>query len=80
MGIRSCSTFRERTWTSSLLVRTEHSTYCPYKGDASYFSIHVGERTSENAIWSYETPFDAVAPIKEYLAFYPARVDSIDEI
>ena len=64
----------------SLLVRTEHSTYCPYKGDASYFSIHVGDRISENAIWSYETPFDAVAPIKEYLAFYPARVDSIDEI
>jgi uncharacterized protein (DUF427 family) len=64
----------------SLLVRTEHSTYCPYKGDASYFSIRVGERTSENAIWTYETPFDAVAPIKEYLAFYAARVDSIEEI
>jgi uncharacterized protein (DUF427 family) len=64
----------------SLLVRTEHSTYCPYKGDASYFSIRVGDRISENAIWSYETPYDAVAPIKEYLAFYPNRVDGIEEV
>jgi uncharacterized protein (DUF427 family) len=64
----------------SLLVRTAHATYCPYKGDASYFSIGVGDRVSENAIWTYENPYDAVAPIKERLAFYPARVDSIDEI
>jgi uncharacterized protein (DUF427 family) len=64
----------------SLLIRSAHSTYCPYKGDASYFSIRVGDRISENAIWTYETPYDAVAPIKERLAFYPARVDSIDEI
>ena len=64
----------------SLLIRTAHSTYCPYKGDASYFSIRVGDRISENAIWTYEAPYDAVAPIKERLAFYPARVDSIDEI
>jgi uncharacterized protein (DUF427 family) len=64
----------------SLLIRTAHSTYCPYKGDASYFSIRVGDRVSENAIWTYEAPYDAVASIKEYLAFYPARVDSIDEI
>jgi uncharacterized protein (DUF427 family) len=64
----------------SLLIRSAHSTYCPYKGDASYFSIRVGDRISENAIWTYERPYDAVAPIKERLAFYPARVDSIDEI
>jgi uncharacterized protein (DUF427 family) len=64
----------------SLLVRTDHATYCPYKGDASYFSIRVGDRVSENAIWSYEAPYDSVAPIKNYLAFYPNRVDAIEEI
>jgi uncharacterized protein (DUF427 family) len=64
----------------SLLVRTEHVTYCPYKGDASYFSIQTGDRVAENAIWSYEAPYDAVASIKEYLAFYPNRVDSIEEV
>ena len=64
----------------SLLIRTAHSTYCPYKGDASYFSIRVGDCVSENAIWTYEAPYDAVGSIKEYLAFYSARVDSIDEI
>jgi uncharacterized protein (DUF427 family) len=64
----------------SLLVRTDHATYCPYKGDASYFSIHANGRTSENAIWSYENPYEAVAPIGERLAFYRNRVDAIEEI
>ena len=64
----------------SLLLRTPHATYCPYKGDASYFSIGVGDRVSENAIWTYENPYDAVASIKEYLAFYPNRVDAIEEV
>jgi uncharacterized protein (DUF427 family) len=63
----------------SLLVRTPHATYCPYKGDASYFSIHVGDRISENAVWTYEAPYEAVAPIKSYLAFYPNRVDLIEQ-
>lgn len=61
----------------SLLQRTTHATYCPYKGDCSYFSITgVGER-GENAVWTYETPFEAVAAIKDHLAFYPNRVDAI---
>jgi uncharacterized protein (DUF427 family) len=60
-------------------VRTPHATYCPYKGDASYFSIHVGDRISENAVWTYEAPYEAVAPIKSYLAFYPNRVDLIEQ-
>jgi uncharacterized protein (DUF427 family) len=59
--------------------RSSHSTHCPYKGDASYFSIRVGDRLSENAIWSYEQPFPAMAEIKEWLAFYPNRVDAIEE-
>lgn len=61
----------------SLLVRTTHSTYCPYKGDCTYYSIPIGGSRSENAVWSYEDPHDAVAEIKEYLAFYPDRVDEI---
>jgi uncharacterized protein (DUF427 family) len=63
----------------TLLERSAHTTYCPYKGTASYFSIPTGGRRSENAIWTYETPHPAVASIKEYLAFYPDRVDSIEE-
>lgn len=61
----------------SLLERTDHSTYCPYKGDASYYSIPLGGARSVNAIWSYEAPYAAVAEIKDYVAFYPDRVDSI---
>ena len=61
------------------LARTAHHSHCPYKGDASYFTISAGGRTAENAVWSYEQPFPAVAEIKEYLAFYPNRVDAIEE-
>jgi uncharacterized protein (DUF427 family) len=60
----------------TLLQRTEHSTYCPYKGDCSYFSIPAGGPKSVNAVWSYENPYAAVAAIKGHLAFYPNRVDS----
>lgn len=60
------------------LVRTDHHTYCPYKGEASYFSIFAGGQTIENAVWSYEHPFDEMAEIKAYLAFYPRKVDLID--
>ena len=63
----------------SALTRTAHHTHCPYKGDASYFTIAADGRTGENAVWSYEQPFPAVAEIKEYLAFYPNRVDAIEE-
>jgi uncharacterized protein (DUF427 family) len=59
------------------LTRSEHTTYCPYKGDASYYSIAAGGDRSRNAVWSYETPFEAMAQIKEYVAFYPDRVDEI---
>jgi uncharacterized protein (DUF427 family) len=63
----------------TLLTRTEHTTYCPYKGDASYFSVTVGGKTLENAIWSYERPFDAVSEIAGHLAFYPDKV-AIEEL
>ncbi|WP_322095380.1 DUF427 domain-containing protein [Paraburkholderia bannensis] len=64
----------------ALLARTDHSTYCPYKGDCSYYSIVPGGERSINAIWTYEAPYDAVAQIKDHLAFYPDRVDSIEEL
>ncbi len=59
------------------LVRSDHTTYCPYKGDASYYSIPVGGDRSINAVWTYETPFEAMKQIKEYVAFYPDRVDEL---
>jgi uncharacterized protein (DUF427 family) len=62
----------------TLLVPTQRTTYCPYKGDACYFSIPLGGERSIDAVWSYETPYEAVAEIKDYLAFYPDRIDTID--
>ena len=59
------------------LTRSEHTTFCPYKGVASYFSISAGGDRSVNAVWTYETPFAAMAQIEEYVAFYPDRVDEI---
>jgi uncharacterized protein (DUF427 family) len=59
------------------LTRSEHTTYCPYKGDASYYSIPAGGDRSLNAVWTYEMPFEATAQIKDYVAFYPDRVDNI---
>jgi uncharacterized protein (DUF427 family) len=59
------------------LARSEHTSYCPYKGDASYYSIPVGGDRSLNAVWTYEAPFEAMARIKDYVAFYPDRVDEI---
>lgn len=59
------------------LERSDHGSYCPYKGDASYFSLPAGGERSVNAIWTYEQPYDAVAAIKDHVAFYPDRVDAI---
>jgi uncharacterized protein (DUF427 family) len=63
----------------SLLERTDHATYCPYKGDCAYYSIPIGGDKSTNAVWTYEAPYAAVAAIKDYLAFYPDRVEVIEE-
>jgi uncharacterized protein (DUF427 family) len=57
-----------------LLARSERVTHCPYKGDANYFDIVAGDKTIENAIWTYETPFPAMAEISGHLAFYPDKV------
>ncbi len=63
----------------ALLERSGHTTYCPYKGDCSYYSIPVGGERSRNAVWTYEMPYAAMAAIKDHLAFYPDRVDAVGE-
>ncbi|MBB5573834.1 MULTISPECIES: DUF427 domain-containing protein [Rhizobium] len=62
----------------SALQRTDHATYCPFKGDCSYYSIPVGGERSVNAVWTYENPHASVSQIKDYMAFYPDRVDAIN--
>ena len=63
----------------SQLERTDHATYCPYKGECSYYSVLAGGEKSVNAVWTYEDPYPAVAQIKGHVAFYPDRVDEIAE-
>jgi uncharacterized protein (DUF427 family) len=62
-----------------LLEPSAHTTYCPYKGDCEYFSIPSAGERAMNAVWTYEAPYEAVAAIRSYLAFYPQRVDAIEE-
>ena len=87
---RSALTLREATYPPvqyiprqdvdlSRLERTDHATYCPYKGDSSYYSVPAGGKRSVNAVWTYEDPYPAVAQIKGHVAFYPDRVDEIAE-
>jgi uncharacterized protein (DUF427 family) len=87
---REALTLRESTYPAaqyiprkdvdmSLLQRSGHATYCPYKGDCAYYSISVGGERSTNAVWTYEEPFAAVHSIQDHLAFYPDRVDSIEK-
>ena len=63
----------------SQLERTDDTTYCPYKGDCSYYSVPAGAKKSINAVWTYENPYPAVVQIKGHIAFYPDRVDEIAE-
>ena len=58
-----------------LLEPTSHTTFCPFKGEASYWTLRVGDRVEENVIWSYDNPFDEVAGLKDYVSFYADRVD-----
>jgi uncharacterized protein (DUF427 family) len=64
----------------SLLAPSDHISYCPFKGDASYFSVPAGGERSQNAVWAYREPYPAVAEIKDHVAFYPDRVDAISEL
>src|SRR5213596_2702309 len=63
----------------SQLERTDHATYCPYKGECSYYSVPAGGEKSVDAVWTYEDPYPAVAQIKGHVAFYPDKVDEIAE-
>jgi uncharacterized protein (DUF427 family) len=67
-----------------LMKKTEHSTHCPFKGDASYWTLEVGSggqaRRAENAVWGYCTPYDEMTPLAGYYAFYDSRVDAIDAV
>ena len=85
---RSALTLREATYSPvqyipredvdfSQLERTDHVTYCPYKGDCSYYSVSAGGKKFMNAVWSYDNPFPAVSQIKGHVAFYTERVDEI---
>jgi uncharacterized protein (DUF427 family) len=59
----------------ALIRRTDHATYCPYKGDASYYSVVLDGQTLDNAVWTYDEPYDAVAEIAGHVAFYPDLVE-----
>jgi uncharacterized protein (DUF427 family) len=69
--------FRREDVRSERLERTEHRTFCPFKGEASYWSIRGSGRVETNAVWSYETPFPEVAGLAGLLAFFPDRVEWI---
>jgi uncharacterized protein (DUF427 family) len=62
----------------TVLERTDHKTRCPYKGEASYYSLHTADRVVQNAVWSYEQPLAGVAAIAGHMAFYPDRVDRLE--
>jgi len=62
---------------AGLLERTSHRTRCPYKGEAAYFSLRVGDEVAENAVWSYEQPIPQAAAIAGHLAFYPDKVEIV---
>ncbi len=67
--------FRREDVRMDLLAATEHSTYCPFKGDASYWTVRVGDQSAENAVWGYGAPYDEVPELKDYLSFYWDKMD-----
>ena len=73
-------TLNEAGYRAVHYIKTTHHTACPYKGDASYFTISANGKAAENAAWTYETPFPAMKDITGYLAFYPNKVEKIEEL
>ncbi len=73
--------FAQKDVRQDLLSPSAHKTRCPYKGEASYWTIEVpaaeGAKRSENAVWAYRTPYDEVAGLAGHFAFYKSRVDAI---
>jgi len=74
-GHRPAYYFPRKDVRMDVLERTAHQTHCPYKGDASYWTIKIGDRLIDNAVWSYEQPLPEMSQIKDYLAFYWNKVD-----
>lgn len=72
--------FPRDDFAMAFLDKTDHSTHCPHKGDASYYSIVTKSTTLANAVWSYETPLPGVERIKEYLAFYQSDTLAVEQI
>jgi uncharacterized protein (DUF427 family) len=62
----------------AVLQESDHTTHCPYKGDAAYFDLRVADRVAPDAVWTYSSPHDAVASIAGHAAFYPKHVDAIE--
>ncbi len=88
---RDALTLREANYPAVLYIprrdvnmtffdKADQSTYCPYKGDCSYFSVSVDGKRSKSVAWTYEAPYPSVIEIRDHLAFYPDRVESIEEI
>jgi uncharacterized protein (DUF427 family) len=77
-GLRPVTYFPIADVRMDLLHRTEHHTRCPFKGEASYWSIEVGDRRSEDIAWAYEDPLPARADLKGRIAFYADRLEAID--
>ena len=67
--------FPKQDVDSRFLEATNHETFCPFKGEASYWTIRVGDRAEENAVWGYSDPFEEVSALSEYVSFYPDRVE-----
>lgn len=61
-----------------LLEPTGHSTYCPFKGTARYWSVSAGGKTAENAVWGYDEPYDEVCALKDYVSFYTNKMDRFE--
>jgi uncharacterized protein (DUF427 family) len=65
---------------ATFLSETDHYTYCPYKGDCSYYSVTIGGERTVNAVWTYEVPYPSVAEIRGHVAFYPNRVEIAEAV
>ena len=67
--------FPKEDLRQDLLEPTDRTTHCPFKGDASYWSVRVGDRVAENAVWGYPEPLEDAPPISGYVAFYHGAMD-----
>ncbi|GAA6207233.1 DUF427 domain-containing protein [Cognatishimia sp. WU-CL00825] len=65
---------------TAFLDESDHTSHCPHKGDATYFSIVTKSKTIQNSVWSYENPKDDVARIKNYLAFYVSDELAVEQL